>query len=146
MQAELRPEARAAIAERGAWEETEDGYATTCVDDGACVFVTYDGPVAKCALQHAYRAGRIDFEKPVSCHLYPLRVSRYGAFEVLNYEQIELCAPARVHGDESGVHLADFLQVPLVRKYGDAWYDAFRTACTERRTELYGSSPRDRSN
>src|SRR5690606_27849501 len=111
-------------------------YVTTCVDGAECVFVTYDGPVAKCAIQKAFWEGRVDFEKPISCHLYPIRIQRYGEVEVVNYERIELCDPGRAHGSCSGTQLADFLRAPLVRKYGEAWYEAFRAACAERRVAL----------
>lgn len=135
--ADLRPEARAVIAERGAWEEIAPGeYATTCVDRAECVFVTYDGPVAKCALQKAHLAGKVDFPKPISCHLFPIRVEDFGEVDALNYEQVGLCTSAVRKGRRNGVQLHDFLQEPLVRKYGEAWYRKFRDACEERRELL----------
>ena len=131
----LRPEALAVIDAQGVWEASApDHYVTTCVDGAECVFVTYDGPVAKCAIQQAYRAGEVDFEKPISCHLFPLRVHRYGDVETLNYEQIDLCDPACTLGTRTGTQLVDFLEGPLVRKYGTAWYEALRAVCAERRT------------
>ncbi len=129
----LRPEALAVIDRRGAWEEEQPGqYATTCVGAGECVFVTYEGPVAKCALQKAHLAGKIDFPKPLSCHLFPVRVEQIGGVEVLNYEQVSLCDPARKHGRRHGVQLVDLLHEPLTRKYGATWYETFRTVCRER--------------
>lgn len=134
---DLRPEALAVIEREGTWEETSSGqYATTCVDGAECVFVTYDGPVAKCAIQKAYREGRTDFPKPVSCHLYPIRVENYGDVEALNYEKIGICEPGRRCGTRSGVLLADFLEEPLVRKYGEEWYARFRETLEERRKVL----------
>lgn len=140
----LRPEALAVLEARGPWEESGPGmYAVPCVDDAECVFVTYEGPVAKCAIQKAYHAGRIDFEKPISCHLFPLRREDYGASEVLNYEQIEICRPARKLGRRHGVRLEDFLETPLTRLYGAAWYEQFKDACAQRRAAL-GVTPCDR--
>lgn len=137
IRAKLRPEALRVIDKQGVWEEVSPGeYATTCVDGRECVFVTYDGPVAKCAIQQAYRDGRIEFEKPISCHLFPIRVERHGEFDVLNYERIGLCDPARKNGCSTNVQLADFLRAPLVRKYGEAWYETFREACEARRAAL----------
>lgn len=134
---DLRPEARAVIDREGAWEETAPGrYATTCVDGAECVFVTYEGLVAKCAIQKAHAEGRLAFPKPISCHLFPVRVQDYGDYEALDYERIGLCDPARRHGCRSGVQLSDFLREPLVRKYGAAWYEAFQTTCRERRQAL----------
>lgn len=138
---DLRPEALDAIEQDGVWTEEEPGeYATTCVEGRECVFVVYEGKVAKCALQQAYHAGRLDFEKPISCHLFPIRIEQVGGAEVLNYEQIDLCAPAVAHGRRQGVQLYDFLRAPLTRKYGPAWYDAFRDACVERAAVLFSTT------
>lgn len=134
---DLRTEAIEIIDKDGVWEEIEpQRYATTCVNDAECVFVTYDGPVAKCAIEKAYFEGRISFRKPVSCHLYPLRAERYGDVDALNYEQIPLCKPAIKNGAENNIQLLEFLREPLVRKYGEAWYEQFRLACEERRKAL----------
>lgn len=141
---DLRPEALAVIEEQGPWVEEEPGhYATSCVDGRECVFVVYEGdpkrPVAKCALQQAHHAGRLDFEKPISCHLFPIRIEEVGGTEVLNYEQIDLCAPAVIRGRRHDVQLYDFLRAPLTRKYGADWYEAFRTACVERAALIFTS-------
>ncbi len=129
----LSPEARKVIEDQGVWEEVEPGqYATTCVDDAECVFVTYDGPVAKCAIHKAYQAGRVDFPKPISCHLFPILIEPMGDFQVLNYEQVSICDPARRHGRRHQVQLVDVLREALTRKFGAAWYAAFRQACEER--------------
>lgn len=134
---DLRPEALRTIQRDGVWVEEEPGeYATTCVDGRECVFVVYDRGVAKCAIQQAYHAGRVDFEKPVSCHLFPIRVEEYGGATVLNYEQIDLCQPAVQHGRRLHTQLYDFLREPLTRKFGAAWYERFRTACIERAAAL----------
>ena len=95
----LWQEALEVIARKGVWIEEEPGKCgTTVVAGRECVFVTYDKAVAKCAHQQAYNVGRLEFEKPISCHRYPLRVEIHGtgseAIEVLNYEQIRLRKPA----------------------------------------------------
>ncbi len=134
----LRPEARALIAARGPWEKVgADRYAVRCTPDGACVFAVYDeAGIARCAIQQAHTQGRIDFPKPISCHLYPLRVERRHGLEILHYEKIPLCNAARAHGARCGIHLVDFLEAPLVRRYGRAWYERFRTLWNERRRLL----------
>ena len=138
----LRPEALKVIDTQGSWERTRDGgYATSCVDDAECVFVTYEGNVAKCGIEKAYREGRVDFQKPISCHLYPIRIERYGDVETLNYEQIPLCDSGRAHGCRLDLQLADFLREPLIRKYGETWYEAFRQTCEERRKILRENAP-----
>jgi hypothetical protein len=146
---DLRPEARAALSRGGAWEGNDrSGFATATVAGRECVFVVYErGPgtrpgqgVATCAIQRAFQAGRLGWEKPISCHLYPIRVERIGegddAVEVLNYEQIDLCAPARSAGRRARTPLARFLERPLTRRYGAPWYAQFLAAWRQRRADL----------
>ncbi|MEL6445849.1 MAG: DUF3109 family protein [Bacteroidota bacterium] len=145
----LRPEALAVIDRDGVWEEDEPGhYATTTVDNRECVFVVYDRAVAKCALQQAYHAGRLTFEKPISCHLYPIRIETYPTddgpgTDVVNYEQIDLCRPAINHGTRTNTQLADFLETPLTRKYGPDWYQRFRAAVRDRIATLNDAMRRE---
>ena len=146
----LRPEARAEIDRRGPWEGAPGDYHTTTVRGRECVFVVYEGgpsrAVAKCALQQAFWDGETTFEKPVSCHLYPVRVQSFGegaeAVDLLNYERIGLCAPAVPHGERAGVQLADFLDRPLTRKYGAAWTERFHDRLRQRRAEV-GIGPQE---
>jgi len=134
----LRPEALEVIEKRGVWEEVAPGcFAVNCIDRAECVFVTYDGLVSKCAIQKAYNEDRIQFEKPISCHLFPVRVQQCGAFETLNYEKISLCDPARKKGNRMKIQLIYFLERPLVRKYGKTWFTKFKTVY-DRRRELIG--------
>lgn len=131
---QLRPEALDVIEAAGVWEKTSTGdYATTCVGTSECVFVRYQGPVAMCSIQEAYAEGKTTFEKPISCHLYPLRVTDLGEFDALNYEQIGICAPGLKKGVKQRLFLSDYLERPLVRKYGSDWYVRFREACEKRR-------------
>lgn len=133
----LRPEALEVIASEGLWEkEGRNSYGTTCVDDAECVFVTYERDVAKCSFQIAYQKGEIDFPKPISCHLFPVRISHNGEHEVLNYERIKICSPAVKFGRKNDMTLPAFLSEPLVRKYGQEWYNAFLEACAERLESL----------
>ena len=135
----LSKEALEIVDRDGPWEETSDGrLATRCVDGKECVFVTYEGAIAKCAIQKAHAEGRTAFVKPVSCHLFPLRVEHYGTYEVLNYERVGICDPGRNYGARKGIRLSDYLKEPLVRKYGEEWYDRFQLACEERRLALAG--------
>jgi hypothetical protein len=133
----LRREAREVIQEHGVWEEIAPGeYATTCVGTSECVFVVYDGSVAKCAIEQAYHAGRTAFRKPISCHLYPIRVESLGEFDGLNYEQLEMCRPAIRRGKRENVQLSDFLAEALSRKYGSKWVEKLKDIIRERRSVL----------
>jgi len=97
--------------------------ATQLVDGRECVFAHYEeGGILKCAVEDAYNAGAISFQKPISCHLYPIRVVQRGAFEHVVYHEWEICAPACANGKSLGVPLYSFLKAPLIRKYGEDWY------------------------
>jgi len=136
----LRPEALQIIEREGVWEEVGEGqYATTCVHGAECVFVMYEGDVAKCAIQRAHQDGVVNFPKPISCHLFPVRIENHGEMDVLNYEQVGLCNPAVKMGRRQGVQLADFLRAALVRKYGESWYSKFSEARETRRVALQTS-------
>lgn len=135
----LRPAALDVIEKKGVWEESSPGhYAATCVGDAECVFVRYEGPMAMCTIQDAHLRGDTDFPKPISCHLYPVRIEDLGDGEALNYEQIELCSTAVRYGRRNGIRLAEFLEEPLTRRYGSKWYQDFLAACKERRSIFEG--------
>ena len=125
---------REAIERIGSVEGFEGSYATVCIDDRACVFVYYEGDVARCSLERAYFEGKSKFRKPISCHLFPIRVSRDNA-PVLRYEEIPHCRPAKERGNAEGVPLPLFLRDALTRSFGARWYNKFLEACREiRRT------------
>ncbi|MCC5926094.1 MAG: DUF3109 family protein [Bacteroidetes bacterium] len=128
---EVREEARVVVETKGLIASRNGGYELACVDDKECVFVQYDAlGVAKCSIQKAFYEGRIDWEKPLSCHLFPIRITSIGEYDYLNFEFVpEICSPAVTHGQEQNVYLAEFLDGPLIRKYGKDWYDEFLAAC-----------------
>lgn len=131
---ELRPRARQVVQEEGLIKGTnEDGYELNCTDEKECVFVEYtDDNVAICAIQKAFFEGRISWEKPLSCHLFPVRLKRILDFDYANFEYVpSLCSDGCDNGEEHGTYLADFLERPLVRRYGQKWYDEFTEACEE---------------
>ncbi len=134
---ELRPAARRVTEAKGAWEDIPGaGPATTCVGGAECVFVVFDGPVAKCAIQKAWIEGRTDWIKPVSCHLYPIRIDDLGDMELVNYERMDMCLPGVAQGRRDGMYLSDYLEAPLTRKYGANWYTRFQAACRDRRDAI----------
>jgi len=114
----------ATIEKKGLYEIDDDGeYVTTIIDGADCVFVIYDDKnIAKCGIEKAYYDKKIDFKKPISCHLYPIRISTTNGFDSLNYERWTICSPACELGNQWQVPIYKFLQEPLVRKYGEAWY------------------------
>jgi hypothetical protein len=112
------------IASRGAVDGVRGSYATTCIDDRDCVFVVYDGDVAKCSIEAAFNRGEYPWRKPVSCHLFPLRYAPNGA-GLLRYESIAECAPGRAKGKTDGTPLHLFVKEALVRRFGAEWYERF---------------------
>jgi len=112
---------------------SEDGYEINCLDSGECIFVekNEDG-VATCAIQNAYYQGEFNWEKPISCHLYPVRLKHIAGMDYANYEYIaDLCSAACKNGEENGIYLSDFLKIALVRRYGKKWYAEFLETCNE---------------
>jgi hypothetical protein len=126
----LRPEALAELQRVGPLDGVAGNYATTCIEHRECVFVYFDEQkVARCAFERAYRDGHTTWAKPISCHLFPIRVHSYGQ-PVARYEQIDECRPGRAHGEVKNVALVDFLKEPLVRKFGAGWYSRLQTGST----------------
>lgn len=119
---------KAAIVEQGCHTtHTDDAgevhHATPLVNGAACAYVCYDDlGIAFCAIQQAYHEGKIAFPKPMSCHLYPVRIERYEGFEAVNYERWNICKPACKSGKSLKVRLYEFLKEPLIRKYGADFY------------------------
>lgn len=115
---------RAAIAAQGRYiKDWEDDYSTPTIADKECAYALYDERgILKCGIEQAYLAGATTFKKPISCHLYPIRITKYEGFEALNYDRWGICNPACAFGDSLGVKVYQFLKEPLVRKYGAAWY------------------------
>jgi len=109
-------------------EGSTGNFATTCIDNKDCVFVVYDDGIAKCAFEKAYFNGEIKWRKPISCHLFPIRISDFGG-DVLRYEKIPECKPAIVKGKTDAMPLHEFLSEALIRKYGNKWYEEFKAGC-----------------
>jgi len=100
-------------------------YVTPLVNQRECAFVYHENEIAFCAIEKAYKEGKITFLKPVSCHLYPVRVSIYKDFDAVNYHEWHICKPALVNGKMKNIPLYLFLKDSLIRKYGEAWYKDF---------------------
>lgn len=102
-------------------EEIND-IATTCLPAGECVFAYRENGILGCAMEKAYKAGESDFYKPISCHLYPIRIGKVGDMESVNYHEWDICKAACSLGNELNVPVYQFLKEPLIRKYGEEWY------------------------
>ncbi|MFO7872884.1 MAG: DUF3109 family protein [Bacteroidales bacterium] len=114
-----------AVNDQGYWVKDDDGDLTTPLVDGKqCAYVFYDsGRIAKCAIERAFEEGLVDFQKPISCHLFPIRITKYPHYEALNYFRWHLCDCARLKGQKKKVRVYRFLKEPLIRRYGKEWYE-----------------------
>ena len=113
------------IERQGTWVYDQDGdkVTPTIGDNGACAYaLTDERGILKCGIEQAYLDGKVDFKKPISCHLYPIRITKYDDFEALNYDRWDICDAACVLGNKLGVPVYKFLKEPLIRKYGEGWY------------------------
>ncbi len=117
----LPPEHRDVIDKHGFWIQKSGQLMTRSLNNRACVFVYYDGDVAKCGIEKAFIAGKIDFVKPVSCHLFPIRISKFGG-DVMRFENYHECKPALEKGKKTGIKVIDFCRDALEREYGTEWF------------------------
>ena len=133
IQDDLTPQARQTIETQGvSYIDQEGDRVTTLVDGKACVFASYEpGGSCKCVWEKAFRAGKIPFPKPISCHLYPVRVKQYSDFTAVNLHKWKICKSAFSCGHKAGVKAYRFLKEPLVRKFGAAWYEQLEIAANE---------------
>jgi hypothetical protein len=124
----LSPAGRAAIAEQGLYVvDKEDGeYRTPLIDNAPCAYMTLtpEGK-AQCGIEQAWQAGDISFQKPISCHLYPVRVTanEISGFEALNYDRWDICSAACDLGEANKLPVYRFVKNALIRKYGEAFYE-----------------------
>jgi len=130
---DLSPDAKKVIEKQGiVYRDIEGEYVTSIVDGADCVFTCYDeSGRCQCALEKAFKEGKSDFYKPISCHLYPVRVARYKGFRAVNYHRWNVCQAAVALGKKQGVKVYQFLKVPLIRKFGEEWYEQLCIAAKE---------------
>lgn len=96
-----------------------------------CAYVVFENGIAFCAIEKAYKDGLIGFRKPVSCHLYPIRIKRYRDFDAVNYDRWEICKDAITLGEQINNPVYKFTGEALIRKYGKEWYDMLGIAARE---------------
>ena len=120
----MRAEGLRAVEKKGGWVIDSDGdKVTPLVGWEECAFVVFDDTIARCAIEMAYEDGAIHFQKPVSCHLYPIRVNKLKNGVALNYHRWSICEPARQLGKKEGVPVFRFLKDPITRVYGEEFYN-----------------------
>lgn len=113
------------IEQFGFYDMDQNELMTRSVNRKACVFVFYESGIAKCGIEKAYLDGKTDFRKPISCHLFPIRVSDFNG-DVLRFEKFDECSPALEEGKSKNITVAEFCEEPLNRLYGKKWYSKFK--------------------
>ena len=129
----LNPLAQRIIKEEGSSYIDPDGDLVTQIVEGRdCVYTTYaEGGKCLCALEKAYREGKLPQLKPSSCHLYPVRLKEYGDKTAVNVHRWKICKCAEILGRKKGVRAYEFLKEPLIRKFGEEWYEELETVARE---------------
>ncbi|MEM8510142.1 MAG: DUF3109 family protein [Bacteroidota bacterium] len=120
----LRPEGIKAIESQGSFVKGEDGeWETPLVNNEECAYVIFDARgIAKCGLEEAYNKGATSWKKPISCHLYPIRIKEYSQFTAINYHKWYICDPACSLGETLQIPVYKFVKEALIRKFGTKWY------------------------
>jgi hypothetical protein len=126
----LTPDGLRTIQKQGAYVLDEDGdFSTPVIEGRECAYAHYDAQgILKCGIEQAYLDGKISYRKPISCHLYPIRIIKKKNLEAVNYHQWSICSDACAFGKSLQVPLYKFLKDPLIRKYGEAWYNELVSA------------------
>ena len=129
----LRPEGIRAIETQGTYIRGEDGeWETPLVENRECAYAVFtEKGVAKCGLEEAYNHGATTWRKPISCHLYPVRVKEYSSLTAVNYHKWHLCDPACELGDQLQVPVYKFVREALIRKFGEEWYAGLEEVARE---------------
>ena len=126
----MTPEGIAEVERQGFMVVDADGdYTTPLVDDAECAYSYCENGVTLCAIERAWADGKTSFRKPVSCHLYPIRVVNFSNGTVgLNYHRWDVCAGARVCGKRLGIPVYRSLREPIIRRFGEEFYKALECA------------------
>lgn len=102
---------------------------TPLVNDRQCAYsFSDDNGILKCAIEKAFFENKISFRKPVSCHLFPIRITEYRRYDAINYQELAICKPGKACGESAKLPLYKFLKEPLIRKYGQEWYSEVELA------------------
>ena len=113
------------------YKDQEGDWVTTLIEGKQCAFSLQVNNIYFCSIEKAYIERKIDFQKPLSCHLYPIRIKEYNDFVAVNYNEWEICQPARCQGNDENIRLFEFLKDSLERKFGKEWYKKLENNANE---------------
>ncbi|OGU66961.1 MAG: hypothetical protein A2W30_09290 [Ignavibacteria bacterium RBG_16_36_9] len=115
------------IEEYGFYEEIDGELLIRSIDNKECVFVYYEDGIARCGIEKAFIDEKTNFKKPISCHLFPIRLTDFGG-NILKFEKIDECNPAIEKGTTENITVAEFCEEPLERYFGKTWYSELKKA------------------
>ena len=126
----MTPEGIEAVERQGFMVVDPDGdYTTPLVDDAECAFSCEENGITYCAIERAWKEGKTSFRKPISCHLYPIRLASFSNGSIgLNYHRWEVCRPACECGKRLGIPVYRALKEPIVRRFGEDFYHQLEAA------------------
>jgi hypothetical protein len=128
----LNKQAITAVKNQGFWIKDKEGdIVTPLIENQECAYAIHDNGYYKCAFELAFKNKKIQFQKPLSCHLYPIRIKSYDKFDAINFDPWKICSAALVLGKEKDIRLYEFLKIPLIRKYGKSFYKKLTIAAKE---------------
>ena len=133
----MTPQARAVVEEQGVVYTDRDGELVTSIVNGKdCVFASRDEKgCCICLIEKAFREGRTDWRKPISCYLYPARLRKVGDLTAVNFHKWDVCRSAFVAGRRKGIRAYEFLKEPLIERFGQEWYDELLLVAEELRKQ-----------
>ena len=111
--------------------DKEGDVVTPCINNKNCVYIIYEDEIAICAIEKAFFNKEIKFRKPISCHLFPIRITEYKDFDAVNYQYLNICKHAVRKGKKNNIPIYKFLREALIRKYGKEWYSKVEIAAKE---------------
>ena len=126
----MTPEGIEQVEKQGNFVFDSDGdLSTPLVNDRECAYVYRDDAgITKCAVEKAYLNNETSFRKPISCHLFPIRIKQYRDFTAVNVQLIEICSDACELGEKLKVPVYKFLEQPLIKRFGQKWFNALQAA------------------
>ena len=137
----LRPEGVAAIEENGtSIVDFENDKVTPLIEKKECAYTVIKDNIFMCGIEQAWSDGKIEFRKPLSCHLFPVRIKYYSDFRAVNYEELAICSTARNSGLEESIYVYEFLKEPLIRALGEELYKELCIAAVELRKTRWNKS------
>jgi hypothetical protein len=128
----LRSEGVKIIEEKGTRiMDFENDTVTPLIDNRECAYTVLQDNIFMCGIEKAWMDGKTNFQKPLSCHLFPILIKQFSGFRAVNYKELPLCSGGREEGSKEGVYVYEFLKEPLIRAVGEKIYGELCRAADE---------------